>query len=251
MNHRITTLCWVAQVALCATCSGTPPGFDMTGDLAPGTAASLLMLPGALVHVGGHFDRAINSNTRFNMAEATLQMEGTGQEQTLEVRSIDLGVDPSGLDRTFTGHYPIGTLQIDPSPSTLHLVDNHDNDGLGQGTREGIYIDQLVRDTGSRLDNTQRIIDFNTLINNGTIEVPENVIPLIPPCPTDFNQDGGVDDSDINAFFEARKAGKSSSDVNGDGGVDGGDVEMYFVAWEAGGCEWARVNAHRFWRSLK
>jgi len=55
-------------------------------------------------------------------------------------------------------------------------------------------------------------------------------------CPADFNQDGGVDGADVEAFFVAWESGDSVSDVNQDGGVDGGDVEYFFVRWEAGGC---------------
>jgi subtilisin family serine protease len=58
------------------------------------------------------------------------------------------------------------------------------------------------------------------------------------PCPIgcigDFNQDGGVDGSDVNAFFAAWEAGDASADVNQDGGVDGGDVNEFFAHWEAG-----------------
>jgi hypothetical protein len=56
------------------------------------------------------------------------------------------------------------------------------------------------------------------------------------PCAADFNQDGGVDGSDVDAFFIAWEAGESNADVNLDGGVDGGDVEAFFALWEAGGC---------------
>ena len=55
-------------------------------------------------------------------------------------------------------------------------------------------------------------------------------------CAADFNQDGGVDGADINAFFEAWEAGESTADVNLDGGVDGADVDAFFLVWEAGGC---------------
>ncbi len=56
------------------------------------------------------------------------------------------------------------------------------------------------------------------------------------PCPADFNQDGGVDGADVDAFFTAWEAGDPSADVNQDGGIDGGDVATFFTAWEAGGC---------------
>jgi len=54
------------------------------------------------------------------------------------------------------------------------------------------------------------------------------------PCPADYNEDGGVDGSDVAAFFIAWEGGEA--DTNCDGGTDGRDVETYFIAWEAGGC---------------
>lgn len=56
------------------------------------------------------------------------------------------------------------------------------------------------------------------------------------PCPADFNNDGGVDGGDVQAFFSAWESGDPSADVSLDGGVDGGDLEVFFVAWIAGGC---------------
>lgn len=55
-------------------------------------------------------------------------------------------------------------------------------------------------------------------------------------CPADFNQDGGVDGGDIEAFFGAWELGDSTADVNFDGGVDGMDIEAFFDFWTAGGC---------------
>jgi hypothetical protein len=57
-----------------------------------------------------------------------------------------------------------------------------------------------------------------------------------PPCPADFNEDGSVDGSDVEAFFIDWMDGDETADVNFDGGVDGADVETFFVLWEAGGC---------------
>lgn len=55
-------------------------------------------------------------------------------------------------------------------------------------------------------------------------------------CPADFNQDGGVDGSDIDAFFTAWEAGSCDADTNFDGGIDGSDIDPFFATWEAGGC---------------
>ncbi len=55
-------------------------------------------------------------------------------------------------------------------------------------------------------------------------------------CPADFNQDGGIDGADVDAFFAAWEGGVCDADVNADGGVDGTDVDTFYAAWEAGGC---------------
>jgi probable HAF family extracellular repeat protein len=55
-------------------------------------------------------------------------------------------------------------------------------------------------------------------------------------CFADYNQDGGVDGVDVEAFFLEWAAGVATADVNQDGGVDGVDVEAFFIQWTAGGC---------------
>ncbi|MBS0195201.1 MAG: DUF642 domain-containing protein [Planctomycetes bacterium] len=55
-------------------------------------------------------------------------------------------------------------------------------------------------------------------------------------CPADFNQDGGVDGSDVAAFFDRWELGNCDADTNQDGGVDGADVDAFFEAWETGNC---------------
>jgi hypothetical protein len=82
---------------------------------------------------------------------------------------------------------------------------------------------------------------------NGNLDAAEYIrVPLCsltaagclppPPCPADFNQDGGVDGADVGAFFEAWEQGESGADINQDGGVDGSDVAAFFGFWELGGC---------------
>ena len=55
-------------------------------------------------------------------------------------------------------------------------------------------------------------------------------------CAADFNQDGGVDGLDIEAFFLAWESSNPVADINHDGGVDGSDIEPFFTVWQAGGC---------------
>jgi hypothetical protein len=70
----------------------------------------------------------------------------------------------------------------------------------------------------------------------GEVESVGIYFDVAPPCFADFNQDGGIDGNDIDAFFIAWESGDSLADVNQDGGVDGSDVSVFFAAWENGGC---------------
>ncbi|MBX3382082.1 MAG: matrixin family metalloprotease [Phycisphaeraceae bacterium] len=60
--------------------------------------------------------------------------------------------------------------------------------------------------------------------------------PDCSPCAADYNQDGGVDGADVDAFFADWEQGLPCSDVNEDGGIDGADVDFFFNVWENGGC---------------
>ena len=224
---------------VCSTCSGLPPAMDVGGTLALGPNATFTMpYAGSVVRVGGSFECRIRDQSRFDMALSTLQLESERPEVTMEALSRDIGADVSGLDRTLRGHFPIGELHIGGFPTTVVLVDDADNASDDQGAREALYVDTLRIDAGSVLINETCRIYYNTLINDGEVRVPENLIPLGggAACPADFNQDGGVDGGDVDAFFVAWEGGDSAADVNQDGGVDGGDVDVFFVAWENGGC---------------
>lgn len=72
---------------------------------------------------------------------------------------------------------------------------------------------------------------FDAQRGSGTL-----TISLDNACPADYNGDGGVDGSDVGAFFEDWEAGLAQADVNCDGGIDGSDVDAFFAAWENGGC---------------
>ena len=70
----------------------------------------------------------------------------------------------------------------------------------------------------------------------GDAATSEATVAIILTCAADFNQDGGVDGLDLQAFFAAWERADPSADVNRDGGVDGPDVESFIRVWEAGGC---------------
>ncbi|MCX5691546.1 MAG: hypothetical protein NTV94_17435 [Planctomycetota bacterium] len=102
-------------------------------------------------------------------------------------------------------------------------------------TITGADTDTLTIDNLSASDEGDYVVFITSPCGNiASRRVHLTVLPL--PCPADFNQDGGVDGADVNAFFEAWEAGESTADVNLDGGVDGSDIDTFFTAWEAGGC---------------
>jgi hypothetical protein len=230
---------------ICSNCLSTPPNLDVGGDLVEGPEATLTMpYDGSLVHVGGNFDCAINSNTRYDLSVATLQLEGSGATQTLEVMSTDIGPVSAGLDRTLAGHYPIGTLEIGPAPSTVQIVDQYDNDNLGQASCEALYVRTLQIDAGSRLINPACRIYYSTLINHGQIDVPANLVHIVTCGSADYNCDGDVGtDADIEAFFLCLASTcppppcASNADFNGDGDVGtDADIEAFFRVLGGGQC---------------
>ena len=81
--------------------------------------------------------------------------------------------------------------------------------------------------------NRHTIDNVRIGVNNAS-DADGNAVLDSCQCIADFNQDGGVDGSDVDAFFAAWEGGDSSADLNLDGGVDGGDVGTFFARWEAG-----------------
>jgi len=53
-------------------------------------------------------------------------------------------------------------------------------------------------------------------------------------CIADYNADGGIDGSDVEAYFIDWQVANPNADLNHDGGIDGADVEVFFTHWEAG-----------------
>jgi len=53
-------------------------------------------------------------------------------------------------------------------------------------------------------------------------------------CIADYNADGGIDGSDVEAFFTDWQVANPAADLNNDGGIDDSDVEVFFTHWEAG-----------------
>ncbi len=82
--------------------------------------------------------------------------------------------------------------------------------------------------------------DYDVVISNscGSVTTQPATLTVCAclACPADFNQDGGIDGTDVSYFFDRWEVGNCDADVNADGGTDGADVDAFFAAWEAGGC---------------
>ncbi|MBX3384730.1 MAG: PQQ-dependent sugar dehydrogenase [Phycisphaeraceae bacterium] len=147
-------------------------------------------------------------------------------------------LDGSGQVAEFTDR----TTQLDPpGPSTIVSPIGFAEDDAGE-----LYV--LDFDGGKVLKvipavappdcNGNGVADSCDIAQGTSIDADGNGIPdeCEFPCPADFNQDGGVDGQDVEAFYTAWENALPEADVNQDGGIDGTDVEVFFVAWEAGGC---------------
>ena len=153
-------------------------GLAVLGNYTASQAASLLMPnPDLVVKVGRDFDVAISDNLNYDMGQAELRMIGLGgQVQSMETMSADVGADRAGFDRALPGSFPLGTLRIGPTSTIVSLVDNHDNDGLGQVVCEAVYARNLVVEAGAVLNTNGCPVYYNALVLNGVVDDPTNLI---------------------------------------------------------------------------
>jgi len=104
---------------------------------------------------------------------------------------------------------------------TLHLTE----DGTVYVIVNLVDADGVEYNSSPTFGTPNALITFS--INQGT---------ACTTCTGDYNQDGGIEGGDIEAFFTDWEVSAPCADVNQDGGVDGTDVEFFFVAWEQSGC---------------
>jgi subtilisin-like proprotein convertase family protein len=169
-----------------------------------------------------------------------------------------------GLEHTFAGDLS-ATLSHGAVSVTLFNQPGASNDLLGTYTfsdfaarsfvdaaaatspiASGVYIplSPLSAFDGQPFDGTWVLtVTDNATLDTGRVNSFELLSTTLTPactgcapCPADYNQDGGVDGNDVNAFYEDWEAGRSCADVNLDGGVDGADIDTFFSFWELGGC---------------
>ena len=208
-------------------------GIAVQGDYMAG-ALSALVMPDAVwaISVKGRYDNAVNDSSRFDMVQAELAFVGTGQTQTVEVMSTDIGADPIGLDRRRPGHFPIGTFRVGPTATTVVLVDAHDNDNLGQAAREALYVRDLIVESGATLATGEHAVYYESLVLNGGVDNADNLVAVVSADP-DINGDGQVDLADYAKLAECLTGPNggiaptcSAADLDGDQDVDLGDLAI-------------------------
>jgi len=192
-----------------------------------GAGATLRFPQGGTVAVGGNYDNAIDSNTRFDLASARLTLNSIDGTQSLETMSVDIGDDLAGLDRTIAGHYPLGTLRIGPTATTVNLIDAHDNAGDGQASCEAVYVSDLIIETGATLNTNGCTVYYETLALDGAVDDPINLVPLeaVTICTGDCDDSGTVDFNDlVSMLFEFGNTGDLRCNADGIGTVNFNDL---------------------------
>ena len=132
-----------------------------------------------------------------------------------------------------------GTVVIQPDGSALISTSQDIGSSATQSPNQALPATPFALPTILPPGSTANVVLNLTLqtLSTTTTGTQSLVIVGTPrSCFADFNQDGGIDGADVDAFFIAWEAGEMAADVNQDGGVDGGDADTFFAAWEAGGC---------------
>jgi hypothetical protein len=125
-------------------------GLTVLGDSAYDPGSDLLLTNG-LLRVGGDLDIAIANSSGFGMATSMIQFIGPGgMTQSVEVLAEDAG---NAITLPRPDLFSVETLRIGPTPTTVQLVDNHDN--TTGGGAEALYVDQLLLEPGTTRDITQ------------------------------------------------------------------------------------------------
>jgi len=207
-------------------------GYSIGGDYAV-DAASAIVLPDPVwwLRIGGSFDMAINSASRFVMDQATLEMTGIGDSavQSLEVFARDFGAIDDGFATT---NYLVGALRI-RAGANVSLEDNHNN-APGK-TAEAIYTNELFVPAGATLTTNGYRIYTRTATIAGTVSNPADIIvvPDAPPCPADLFPNGIVDAADLGILLSTWGPcrGACIADLDGDGQVGASDLATMLAAW--------------------
>ncbi len=208
-----------------------PPGSIRVGP--GGTVAGTGLLLGDVIVNGGtlspgHSPGALTIDGSFSLdPSSTMLMEVGGTQQGSYDQVRLLGSPVVALDGTLTLSF---VNDFSPRAGDVFSLLLTGDSTLVTGSFTDIDVQNLLPGWNYALgfDPTGHTVQVHSL-NDGTYGHP-------PPCPADYNQDGGIDGADVSSFFADWETGNTAADVNKDGGIDGADVSAFFEAWENGGC---------------
>ncbi|MFZ4574217.1 MAG: GC-type dockerin domain-anchored protein [Phycisphaerales bacterium] len=161
------------------------------------------------------------------------------------VARVDLTTGAMTVVDTYTDS-PIGLALVDDS---ARVVVAHGNSSVTVGGAIGVRFDQSGEAvTYNTSDNTRTDTVNLHAAPSGLVATADGRLRAAPcpggdglfamtcpiGCPTDFNNDGGVDGDDVIVFFALWDVSDVQADMNDDGGVDGDDVILFFFLWDSG-----------------
>jgi hypothetical protein len=214
-------------------------GWSSLGTGTNSAVFALAVLPSGDVVAGGSFTAA-GGLPSISIARYTFAAVGTGIAQQPLDTAACRGGDASFFVRTAPADLgdlsfrwqletlPIGSgLWIDLFDGPLPESSGSDASAIGTAT------DTLTIERIDAAATVRYRALVETLCGGSTSSTPSEPA-TIQVCIGDYNCDGGVDGSDVPAFFAEWESGASGADLNTDGGVDGEDIEFFFVRWENG-----------------
>lgn len=167
-----------------------------------------------------------------------------GAPSSVIVRSSDVVGGQASIVRQNGTTLMYGSENINTDPRFVDAMGGNFRLDVGSAAIDAANNTLLAPAVESDLDGLARFVDdpdvTETGVAGGTGGAAISDLGAferqIPPCFADYNQDGGIDGGDVEAFFADWEGGNIGADLNNDGGIDGADVEAFFTAWEAGEC---------------
>jgi len=149
---------------------------------------------------------------------------------------------PATLGATYAPVNDLDLVAISPDGKTFY-GNAFDNDGRSLTADQGATRDCLNNLEGLVVTSPERGVWTIRVEGSGINEpgqgyglVMTGKVHEVPPadCIADFDQDGGVTNGDIGAFFYYYERGLPEADVDGSGGIEPMDISVFFAHFEAG-----------------
>ncbi|MBS0197213.1 MAG: hypothetical protein JSR77_10685, partial [Planctomycetes bacterium] len=208
-----------ASGAVLSVSSGTA---TFSGSIAP--MVDLAVASRASVNLAVSYTlRSVTNSGLLNLQSNTLSVTGNYTQTSTGTLVIDLLTDSRFGNLSAAGDVSLN--------GTLTLTNSAGFDP----SNPSYYFFTLTLITGAHVNGDFFGVDaFAPAAGSFLVRREGNAVNLLHNI-ADFNNDGGIDSADVEAFFYAWESGFAWADANGDGGIDAADVEAFFATWEVGG----------------